>query len=1226
MMERLSLRFLGPPEVRYQGQTLKFRSRKELALLIYLVVEGGQHSREKLIAFLWPDSDRQRGQASLRNTLVRLRQALAGAGPYLIIEPSVVSFDFSRPFELDLDTVQTASQTSQETTKSADLTHRSPLQAATAVYRGDFLEGFSLADAPEFDDWASLQQEAWHHRLERIFNRLSRLEFEMGQVDQAIDTTTQWLARDSLNEAAYRRLMQLYFLAGNRTAALQAYEQCSRILAEELRVEPDPETIALAERIRRMKESLPSSSSLIPHSSSFGDLPFVGRAGEHSQLVATYQAVGQGRPQVVCVLGEAGIGKTRLTQIFLAWAAIQEADILRGRTFEAGGQLPYQPLVAALRERLERENAPDDLLADVWLAELSQLLPELRDRYPDLPPSTTGDPNFARSRLFEAVAQLGQALAGRKPVVIFIDDLQWADAATLAILPYLCRRWEEGRTRILLLLTLRREALATTPNLREWLAQLEREVSLTRLHLRPLTAEATRQLMEILQGMRSGGVEEQGSKGEQIPPAPLPPSSPAQFAQWLFAETAGQPFFMAETIKMLVEQNILHSTYQPDGQWAVDFGSAIQQIHSQQQLPMPPNVREVILTRLGRLSETAGALLVAGAVLGRACSFERLCQVSGVEELEGLLALDELVKSQLLLESAEVPRPYTFAHDKIRDVVYTEAGDARRRIYHRRAFTGLQTAAAQHPERSRRAAAELAHHALAARLLEPAFRYSVTAGDEAASVYAHAEAISYYHRALDLAPKQDQADNRTHDGETHEELTRLYLGLGRTLELTSQYEQALATYQEMERLAQERSDRSMRLAALMAQITPLATVTAVFDTAQAETLSERALQLAQALGDQTAEAKILWNQLIIYRNSNKAPQAVACGERALALARQLNLRQLMAFVLHDLGYAFSFMADFRQAKPLFDEASDLWREFGNLPMLGDSLVGVCLVCIFTGEYDAAIALFEETLQICQAIDSLWCQAGCRHNIGYVYGDRGQINEAIGVMEESIRLSEIVGFISPLIIVRADLATIYGALGAFERGLEIAQLGLNVAETKMPIFRVYALAALTHLHLWQGYLTEAETLVEQMKKDPHQDGYVFPAMILQAEAELALAQGNYERARAIAEEAIILLRQLGVRIFLPATLYLQGQAWLGLGQPNTARDCWLEARVEAEAIGSRRMLWQILDALSRLETDPTEAERLRQQAREIAKYIADHSPPDLRASFLALPAVRVVLSQ
>lgn len=419
----------------------------------------------------------------------------------------------------------------------------------------------------------------------------------------------------------------------------------------------------------------------------------------------------------------------------------------------------------------------------------------------------------------------------------------------------------------------------------------------------------------------------------------------------------------------------------------------------------------------------------------------------------------------------------------------------------------------------------------------------------------------------------------------------------------------------------------MGLAALLARITPLATVTAVFDPAQAEALSERALQLARALGDQAAEVKILWNQLIIYRNISQSSQAIACGERALALARQLDLQEQIPFILHDLGYGLAFRADFVPAQAAFQEAVELWRAQGNLPMLADSLVGACLVAVFTGQYDAAIACFEEALQISQTLDSLWGLAGCRHNIGFVYGDRGQIAEAMAVMEESIRLSEQIGFISPLIIVRADLATLYGSLGAFERGLETARLAVNIAETKMPLFRVYALVALARLHLEQGRLAEAESLVDQMRKDPHQDGLgFFPAMILQAEAELALAQGNYERAKAIGEEALIAFRRLGMRPFLPSALYLLGRVWIGLDQPDAARDCWLAARAEAEAIGSRRLLWQILAALSRLEPDPLEAERLRKQAAEVIAFIAGHTSAELRATFLALPVVRAVLAR
>ncbi len=165
-------------------------------------------------------------------------------------------------------------------------------------------------------------------------------------------------------------------------------------------------------------------------SSPLSHLPLIGREADVRALRAVYQVVEQGQTQVVLIQGEAGIGKTHLASAFLQWASTQGAALLQGRAFEMGGRLPYQPLVHALSRHLEAEPAPETLLSATWLSELSHILPELRDRSPHLP-LVMGDEMAARIRLFEAVTRLGQALCEHTTVILFLDDIQWADAASL---------------------------------------------------------------------------------------------------------------------------------------------------------------------------------------------------------------------------------------------------------------------------------------------------------------------------------------------------------------------------------------------------------------------------------------------------------------------------------------------------------------------------------------------------------------------------------------------------------------------------------------------------------------------------------------------------------------------------------------------------------------------------------------------------------------------------
>ena len=398
-MGLLRLAILGPPEVFHDESRLTFALRKAQALLLYLAVEGGMHSRSKLAALLWPDSEPQDARKILRNAITLLRHLLdasdssASLHSHLLIHGDLLGLNPQAPLELDLDVVQQAYQQAQRHSSVPSEEQRAALvtrlQHALALVRGPFLEGFWLREETGFDQWVQQHQQQWQVRLHFLLERLSSLQETGGELEPARVTLTRWLALDPLSEEASRRLMRVDLALGDASGALQVYARCRARLAEELRVKPSAETVALAEHIRATAAARRGTSPATTGGSrSTGELaaPLVGRAAAFSQLVGRFQQAQQGPPQAVLLVGEAGIGKTRLATEFVGWARAQGAEVLSGHAFEMGGRLPYQPLVEALRGRLEEENAPEDLLEDLWLAELSRLLPELRVRYPAASP------------------------------------------------------------------------------------------------------------------------------------------------------------------------------------------------------------------------------------------------------------------------------------------------------------------------------------------------------------------------------------------------------------------------------------------------------------------------------------------------------------------------------------------------------------------------------------------------------------------------------------------------------------------------------------------------------------------------------------------------------------------------------------------------------------------------------------------------------------------------
>jgi DNA-binding SARP family transcriptional activator len=775
----LRLFTLGAPEVRLGDNLVTFSTRKTQALLIYLAIETGLKPREHLATLLWPEASPERSHASLRNTLDHLQTALRQASgqsqtSYLYITHNSLGLDPDGNIDLDLHAIEQAYTLARADRSSRSIPEDSAslpiLQSAVARQRGDFLAGFSLNDAPDFDDWETNQREVWNRRLGLILDRLSEIQFASGEFASASETASRWIALDVLNEVAYRRKMRAHFAAGERGQALETYEACCAVLTAELGVEPEPDTAALAALIRAQLSSRPPAP-LPPRPDTavaYLEKLFAGRTRERQSLEKSYERAAAGQPQLVVLRGEAGIGKTRLAREFLAWASAQGAELLHTSAFESGSHMPFQPLVEALRLRLERENSPKDLLENIWSSPLSQLLPELHQRYPGLPPTPKVRPHLGaemhQGQLFEPLVQLTLALAKRAPLVKLVDDLQWADSATLDFLQYAIRRWRENAARVLLLVSLRSEALlpVTQPRqaggpqgLIQWLANVEREITPVHLELEPLGEGETVQMVQSI----------------LAPPA-------VDFAQWVYFETRGQPFYLMETLKDFLERQVLHPKRRAVDQWSFavdaehDLGQAVR---------VPSTVRAVIRSRLNRLSPNAFSLLAAGAVLEQRITFERLCAISNLTEDMGLPALDELISGRLLLEAVQpgVASAYAFANDMLRDVVYTGAGDARRRLFHRRALEILEAAGDS--------AAVLAHHAQAAGLKQADFQHSLAAGREALRLSAVSEAIVHLERARQLVREVSLPE-----ATAKADLRDLYMLLGKAYELGGQSEKAMA--------------------------------------------------------------------------------------------------------------------------------------------------------------------------------------------------------------------------------------------------------------------------------------------------------------------------------------------------------------------------------------------------------------------------------------------------
>ncbi|MDP9069066.1 MAG: AAA family ATPase [Actinomycetota bacterium] len=899
-MSGLVISVLGSPTVEVDGDPVQVDTRKATALLVYLAVTSRTQSRDRISGLLWPEYDQERARAALRRTLSSLRKALGDR--WVSADRLGISLDLDgvdldvRTFRGLLEEAERHSHPDGETCAACV----AALTRAVEAFGGSFLQGFSLRDADPFDEWHSLESESLERELAAALDRLTRAQVAQGDLEAAVEVARRKLALDPLNEPAHRQLMQLYAWRGMRTAALQQYRECVGILDRELGVSPLGDTTALYEAIgegvvqaveqTQLSRPEPAGPRPLP-----GDHPLRGRAHEWDLLHEAYAAAGPGG-LVVVVEGEAGIGKTRLGRDFLVAVSGRGATTVTARCYEGESGLPYALISQLLAQSADR--IPVAGLEPAVLAEAARLVPSL---LPDQGPAGSVDDPGALSRFFEALRQvLVAATGGERPGVMFLDDLQWCDPASLDVLGYIARRLDD--TPLCIVVGWRTEEVEPGHPLRKIAGDAAGAGPGRHLVLRRLARTDVQALVEDTRGL---GV----SSGEEL-------------AARLMEETEGIPFFVVEYLAMLASRG---------GEWE-----------------MPRTIKELLRSRAGLAGQMARQILGAAAVIDRSFDFDTVWRAGGRTELETVDALDELVRHGLVVPSPSSPptATYEFSHQKLRSFVYESMSPARRRVLHRRVAEAF-VAASRGADQFASTPALVARHYELGGMEAEAARYHEAAAIRAREVYANRDALAHYVAALALG---------------HPDPALLHEGAGDMYVLLGEYKNAVDSFEKAAALAAvdaipilehklgevhlRRGDFDLSQSHFVTALEKLgprgdpvveARVLAGMsfnahrngEIDEAAALAIRALDAATASGDPPALARA-HNQLGILENARgRHAEARAHLRQSLALAEELADFSGRAAALNNLALAARSENDVMGALELTREALEICAQQGD---------------------------------------------------------------------------------------------------------------------------------------------------------------------------------------------------------------------------------------------------------------------------------------------------------
>ncbi len=677
------VRLLGRFDLRIGGQGVSpLASARAESVLALLLLDGGWAiSRRHVASMLWPESSEAQARTNLRHVVHTLRQGLPGLERYVQITPQTLRWRPEAPVELDVEVFERLVAGDAGTDDLEAGRRMQQLRDALARYRGDLLEGCD-------DEWLLEARDRLRRRFHDALAELVRLCEERGALVEGIEQAERLLRSDPLREETYQRLMRMYDASGDRARAVRTYHVCSSTLERELEVEPSSATRATYEAL------LPAQGDTDHEPSVQAGGRLVGRRPERARLADLWRSAEGGLGRLVLVYGEPGVGKSRLAEELAAWCTHRGSRVADARCYPAEGPLAFGPVAAWLRS--DALHAVLRQLDRTHVTEIARLLPELLADRPDAARPAPLPEAEQRHRLFDAVA--AAVLAGDRPTLLVLDDVQHVDRETCRLLHYLLRA--RPRVRVLVLATARREDLEPGHPALGLLVDLRTRDRLEEIDLARLDRADTTMLAGRVVGAPLGAVE----------------------AEALFDETEGNPLFVIEALR---------------AGWTSER-------------PLSPRVQSVIEARLNRLSEPARDLAALAATIGRGFDVDVLRAASDTDDAALVRGLDELWRRRIVRErrgDGAGGGSYDFSHGKIRQVAADGTAPARRRRLHHRIAIALERVYATEIDP---VSAQIAVHHEQAGATGPAVAWYRRAARAAQLLHAHHDAVRLLDRGLAL--------------------------------------------------------------------------------------------------------------------------------------------------------------------------------------------------------------------------------------------------------------------------------------------------------------------------------------------------------------------------------------------------------------------------------------------------------------------------------------------